>query len=366
VSVRVLVVAAPLLGHVLPLVPLAAALRAAGNEVLVAAGDVADRVGGLPAHDLAPGFRLDRAALRVLATHPLVARRELQGTAGTRGVGLLFGAVNAGLLGPVEELVARWRPDVVVHEPLACAAAVAAARHDVPAVLQDNTLVDGVALVTATVTARPMVKAALRLGVTTVPAPALRLVTAPSSLVGPQPGQPLRPVPFAGDGPVPAGLERRGDRPRLLVSHSTVPGPGGNALRPVLAAVDGLDAEVVVLRAPEGPLPANVRPVGWVPLPALLPHADAIVHHGGAGTVLAALAFGVPQLVIPGPGDRRYNAELVARRGAGLAGAPSRATITRLLADEGLRAAAAEVRAEIAAMPEPAEVAAAVLAGVRS
>jgi len=310
----VLVVAAPLLGHVLPLVPLAAALRAAGNEVLVAAGDVADRVGGLPAHDLAPGFRLDRAALRVLATHPLVARRELQGTAGTRGVGLLFGAVNAGLLGPVEELVARWRPDVVVHEPLACAAAVAAARHDVPAVLQDNTLVDGVALVTATVTARPMVKAALRLGVTTVPAPALRLVTAPSSLVGPQPGQPLRPVPFAGDGPVPAGLERRGDRPRLLVSHSTVPGPGGNTLRPVLAA----------------------------------------------------LAFGVPQLVIPGPGDRRYNAELVARRGAGLAGAPSRATITRLLADGGLRGAAAEVRAEVAAMPEPAEVAAAVLAGVRS
>ena len=231
-SVRVLVVAAPLLGHVLPLVPLAAALRAAGNEVLVAAGDVADRVGGLPAHDLAPGFRLDRAALRVLATHPLVARRELQGTAGTRGVGLLFGAVNAGLLGPVEELVARWRPDVVVHEPLACAAAVAAARHDVPAVLQDNTLVDGVLLVTATVTARPMVKAALRLGVTTLPAPALRLVTAPRSLVGPQPGQPLRPVPFAGDGPVPSGLERRGDRPRLLVSHSTVPGPGGGTLRP--------------------------------------------------------------------------------------------------------------------------------------
>ena len=154
-TVRVLVVAAPLLGHVLPLVPLATALRAAGNEVLVAAGGVADRVGGLPARDLAPGFRLDRAALRVLATHR------------------------------------------------------------------------------------------------------------------------------------------------------------------------------------------------------------------GAGTVLTALAFGAPQLVIPGPGDRRYNAELVAGRGARLAGASSRATITRLLADGGLRAAAAEVRAEIAPMPEPAEVADVVLAGVR-
>ena len=318
-SVRVLVVAAPLLGHVLPLVPLAAALRAAGNEVLVAAGDVADRVGGLPAHDLAPGFRLDRAALRVLATHPLVARRELQGTAGTRGVGLLFGAVNAGLLGPVDELVARWRPDVVVHEPLACAAAVAAARHDVPAVLQDNTLVDGVALVTATVTARPMVEAALRLGVTTLPAPALRPGPRPASLVGPQPGQPLRPVPFAGDGPVPAGLERRGDRPRLLVSHSTVPGPGGGTLRPVLAAVDGLDAEVVVLRAPEGPLPANVRPVGWVlaARPAPPRRRDRPPRrrgHRARGVGLRRAPTGDPR-----PGDRRYNAELVARRGAGLA-----------------------------------------------
>jgi hypothetical protein len=96
-----------------------------------------------------PGSASTRHALRVLTTHPLVARRELRGTAGTRGIGLLFGAVNAGLLGPVEELVAQWRPDLVVHEPLACAAAVAAARHRVPAVLQDNTLVDGVALVAA-------------------------------------------------------------------------------------------------------------------------------------------------------------------------------------------------------------------------
>lgn len=237
--------------------------------------------------------------------------------------------------------------------------------HVLPLVPFATALVDGVALVAATATARPMREAALRLGVTTVPAPVLRLVTAPPSLVGRQPGQPLRPVPHAGDGPVPAGLERGGERPRLLVSHSTVPGPGGGTLRPVLAAVAGLDADVVVLRAPEGPLPANVRPVGGVPLPALLPRADAIVHHSGAGTVLAALAFGMPQLAIPGPGDRRHNGELVARRGAGLTGAPVRSTITRLLADDGLRSAAAEVRAEIAAMPDPADVATAVLAGTR-
>jgi UDP:flavonoid glycosyltransferase YjiC (YdhE family) len=211
--VRVLVVAAPLLGHVLPLVPFATALRVAGHEVLVAAGDVANHVGGLPAHDLAPGSA--STAARCGCSPPTRwwrgascrARRARAGSA------CCSARVNARLLGPVKELVAQWRPDLVVDEPLAC--------------------------------------------------------------------------------------------------------------------------------------------------------ADAIVHHGGAGTVLAALAFGVPQLVIPGPGDRRHNGELVARRGAGLTGAPVRSTIIRLLADDGLRSAAAEVRAEIAAMPDPADVATAVLAGTR-
>ena len=53
-----------------PAVPLTAALRHTGHDVLVAAGSHAEHLGGLPAHDLAPGFRLDRAALRVLPAHP--------------------------------------------------------------------------------------------------------------------------------------------------------------------------------------------------------------------------------------------------------------------------------------------------------
>lgn len=66
-------------------------------------------------------------------------------------------------------------------------------------------------------------------------------------------------------------------------------------------------------------LPPNVRAVGWAPLAEALATCAGVVHHGGAGTLLAALAAGVPQIVVPGPGDRRRNAELVAARGAGLA-----------------------------------------------
>ncbi|MET8467985.1 nucleotide disphospho-sugar-binding domain-containing protein, partial [Micromonospora zamorensis] len=60
-----------------------------------------------------------------------------------------------------------------------------------------------------------------------------------------------------------------------------------------------------------------------------------------------------------GPGDRRHNAELVARRGAGLALRPRDITaqaLTRLLTDDGLRAAAGQVSQEITAMPPPTDL----------
>jgi UDP:flavonoid glycosyltransferase YjiC (YdhE family) len=119
----------------------------------------------------------------------------------------------------------------------------------------------------------------------------------------------------------------------------------------------------VLVRPPEklrrDRLPPNVRVVGRVPLDRVLPHATAVVHHGGAGTVLGALAAGVPQLVCPGPGDRRHNATLVARRGAGLsveAKSITAAILTRLISDAALVEAAREVRDEIAAMPPPADL----------
>jgi UDP:flavonoid glycosyltransferase YjiC (YdhE family) len=93
------------------------------------------------------------------------------------------------------------------------------------------------------------------------------------------------------------------------------------------------------------------------------------VHHGGAGSVLGALAAGVPQLVCPGPGDRRHNASLVASRGAGLAVAAkaiTAATLTRLISDGALAGAALEVRAEIDAMPPPADLVADLEALVRT
>jgi UDP:flavonoid glycosyltransferase YjiC (YdhE family) len=37
----------------------------------------------------------------------------------------------------------------------------------------------------------------------------------------------------------------------------------------------------------------------FFPLPLVLPHASAIVHHGGIGTIAVALGNGIPQLIVP-------------------------------------------------------------------
>ncbi len=51
-----------------------------------------------------------------------------------------------------------------------------------------------------------------------------------------------------------------------------------------------------------------------------MPHAAAIVGHGGHGTTLGALAHGVPLVVLPlFSGDQWANARAVARAGVGVA-----------------------------------------------
>lgn len=352
---RILVVSAPLLGHVFPLVPLALALRKAGHDVVVATGGDALKVheSGLDVETVIPDIHMGRLALRTVLTHPFAAKSELDGTGDLRFVSHLFSAVGNRMIKALSRLVTRWSPDMIVHEPLATAAAVIAERHGIPAVVHDISLFDGVQLTTA-VAARmrePIAK------------PHAVLRTSPPSVADFDGGWPLRFVPFSGEGPVPDWLRTPSSRPRILVSRSTVSGPGGAKMMTAVAAMAGrVDAEFVVVR-PESAdaLPDNVRAVDWVPLTAILPRCAAVVHHGGAGTTLSALAAGIPQLIEPGVGDRTRHAQLVASRGAGLSATASDVTpelLTRLIRDTGLARAAKEVSAEIAAMPSPTKVAA--------
>mmetsp|Transcript_3340 Transcript_3340/g.10110 ORF Transcript_3340/g.10110 Transcript_3340/m.10110 type:complete len:1014 (-) Transcript_3340:101-3142(-) len=100
-----------------------------------------------------------------------------------------------------------------------------------------------------------------------------------------------------------------------------------------------------------------VLAIGPMPHSRLFPKCGAAVHHGGAGTVHATLGAGLPTLVVPFFGDQPLWGEVCRRKGVGPAPIPF-AELTSdnlaeafrtLMRDEGMRARAREVAAELAA-----------------
>jgi rhamnosyltransferase subunit B len=79
----------------------------------------------------------------------------------------------------------------------------------------------------------------------------------------------------------------------------------------------GRRAVLLSLKAeqPADALPEGVRYFGYVPLSRLLPHAAALVHHGGMGSIGQAVAAGIPQLTVPKFLDQPDNSRRLARLG---------------------------------------------------
>jgi MGT family glycosyltransferase len=100
-----------------------------------------------------------------------------------------------------------------------------------------------------------------------------------------------------------------------------------------------------------GPLPANVRVERWVDPRAVLPHAAAMVGHGGSGGTLAALAAGVPIAFRPQFVEGPANADRVAGLGAGIVASNLEDAVEELLEDPAYTRAAQRVASEIRALP---------------
>jgi len=95
-------------------------------------------------------------------------------------------------------------------------------------------------------------------------------------------------------------------------------------------------------------LPDTIFHATYAPFGELLPQAQAVVHHGGIGTVAQALAAGVPQLVVAMALDQPDNGERVERLGVGISMQASlfttdaaRPLVERCVRDERMRATAA-------------------------
>ena len=149
-------------------------------------------------------------------------------------------------------------------------------------------------------------------------------------------------------GPVPP-LE--GEGPLVLVALSSTYMRQEALLGRVAAALGTLPVRGLITTGPAVDpagisAPPNVTVVRAAPHAAVLPRAAAVVTHAGHGTVIKALAAGVPVVCIPMGRDQAENAARAVAAGAGVrlrprAGTPAVARAVRRVLDDGRHRAAA-------------------------
>ncbi|MFJ8695625.1 nucleotide disphospho-sugar-binding domain-containing protein [Streptomyces roseolilacinus] len=372
---RVLMTITPGTGHTYPMVPLSWALQMAGHEVLVASCGPGLALGeaGARTVDVAPGLSLDQMVGKLAQNHPEVAAKLLQEASGVPYLEVVGGAVAAALrlqpdmVDAVIRTAEEWRPDVVVHSPLLTPGIVAAAKLGVPAVQHGFGFVNPSAEMMSELHGDLFEAHGVSL-----PEARATIDITPPSVVPTGPGMwSMGFVPYNGSGPLPKPLydllNTRPERPRVAVTLGSGPVPGEAAviLERIIAAAPKADAEFVVVLPrvdlePFGPLPDNVRAFDWVPYSALLATCSAVVHHAGPGTALGAMVHGLPQVMPAFKGlGRPVVAQAIADRGVGRVAEPDDIgpeLLESVMADPSVREAAAEVRAEIRAMPTPHDI----------
>ena len=327
-------------GHVLPLAPFGQAARRAGHDVLV----VAQRQHAANADRTGLSFALvDEAPPETWM--PLLGSFSRLGIdeANAKVIGEYFARIDTEATLPgVRELVATWRPDLILRESWEYASALVAELSGIPIVRVGLGLAEmeeeSIALATPALDAQraelglPADPAGDRLRETPffTMVPAL-LDDAPGASADVRRFRQAEPVLDAGSSaPLPDWWPGNAD-PLVYLSFGSVAGAAHMPYFPALyrMAIDALaplPVRVLVTigdscdPAALGELPANVHVERWIPQDAVLPHAALTVSHGGYGSTLGALAHGVPMVVVPlFSMDQWANAAAVARAGAGIA-----------------------------------------------
>ena len=371
-STRMLFTCRPLAGHFEPLVPLAVAARGAGHTVAFATGEPYTsraRQAGFDAFHAGPdeGFRAEWAP-RFPGFDQLVgdAQRHFFLTEIFANLELVPRADD------LESIIDTWHPDVVVHEVAELAAPLVATAHGIPYVdLSYGSLIGSSLLRAAGTAAAPHWQAR---GLEPHPVAGLfrylYLDTCPPSLQSPEIAsvpavQRLRPA--AAETPEvdpPDWLARLDSVATVYLTMGTVWNRNLELFRTVIEAVRDQDITLIVTvgrnNDPEtlGPQPDNVIVHQYIPQGVLLPRCDAVITHGGSGTTLGALAFGVPLVLIPQGADQYSNAERIVSAGAGLQLLKDdltvdavRGCLQTVLDDASYRRAAEHIQTEIHEMP---------------
>ncbi|MGH9279631.1 MAG: glycosyltransferase [Acidimicrobiales bacterium] len=374
---RVLCTCAPGYGHLHPMVPVARALQAAGHEVAFAterrfcrraeqAGFIAFPAG------VGPG--------------PVLTHLQASPDDPWRFGAELFAALAERKRPDLTGIIGSWSPAVVVYEVTDFAGPVAAAEAGLPSVGHTlGPLFPGEFFRHSAEWAAPWGGPYLDICPPRLRPPAIGEsddgvqatqavdgVQATQAVDGVQATQagahPIRPVPFdavAGEG-LPEWVDGLPDQPTVYVTLGTLDNDAPEVFGAVVAGLRGERVNVIVTVGPDGdpddlgPAPPNVHVERYLPQSQLFPRCDAVVTHGGSGTLLAALAHGLPLLLLPQGANQFWNAERCAELGVGIRLLPGnvdalavRASMQRLLSEPAYHAAAADLAEEIADMPPP-------------
>ena len=360
-------------GHFGPLIPFARALRRAGDAVLVAAPASAEpmlRAEGFPARffDDAPDEERD----------PIFAAAVASQAPASYVFAEAFARVDARVALPgVLDICRDWKPDLVISEISEFAGPIVAAKLGIPAIsvgISQQGRSEAVAAASELLPALDELGA--RIGLPPDP-DGRRLLSLPYFTLVPEaleePDLRSARAAWRFREPDPPAEDAASDRwasdgrPLVYLTFGSVAPTMyhfPHVYRGAIDAFSALPVRVLVTIGRErdpaelGPVPENVEVAGWVPQRDVMPHAAAIVCHGGSGTLTMGLAAGVPMAVVPLFADQSWNAERIAAIGAGIvleggAGAVAGLgdAVSKLLVDPAYRANAERVAEEMRALP---------------
>jgi len=166
---------------------------------------------------------------------------------------------------------------------------------------------------------------------------------------------------------IPAWLPYLPDLPTIYFTLGTIFNrESGDLFSRVLMALRDLPFTLIVTVGPHikpeefGRQPDNVYIEQYTPQSLILPHCDMVISHGGSGSVIGSLVYGLPSVLIPMGADQPLNAARCENLGVARVLDPIAATsemireaVTTVIESPGYRQAAERLRDEIATLPGP-------------